>query len=247
MDDQARTMAAQKQDPKLAGRIIRSLKQIEDDYHFASATFSEVLMLAVVKAIKNAVPEPFKIIESELTATITLPDWRATRGVGQDFSIELGELCAEEDREYCWLTAATAVGSTRLGLELVCRPGLRETTERIIRDDKKLMAAIWKAGFVRDETDVRLFIPIVIPAEKLAQAFEQNSLDEAMAPVTKAVEQVVAAKAELERDRRCGPRCCEGHQVTGRFVHPTNIADHPSRAAWRGGMAAAYSWEEMSQ
>lgn len=198
MDDEARVKAATAQDPKLAARIIRSLKQIEDDYHFASATFSEKVMLAIVQAIKKAAPEPFKVIESDWTAAIHATDWRATRGVGQDASIELAELCADEDRDYCWLTAATAVGPTRLGLELVFRPGLRETASTIIRNDKQ-MAAIWKAGFVRDETDVRLFIPLVIPVEKLAQAFEQNSFDTAMAPVIKAVEQAIAAKAELDK------------------------------------------------
>ena len=61
------------------------------------------------------------------------------------------------------------------------------------------MTAIWRAGFMREEAEARLFIPIVIPAEKLAQGFEQNSLDTAMAPVIKAVEQAVAAKAELDK------------------------------------------------
>ena len=194
MDDEQRTIAAQQQDPVRAARIVRSLKQVEDDYHLASGPLSKKMMAAAVAALKKAVPEPFRVVESDWTAAITSPDWKATRGVGQDASIELSELCADEDREYCWLTAATATGPTRLGLELVFRPGLRETAQRIIRDDKQ-MAAIWKAGFVRDETDARLFIPVVIP--NLAEAFEQNDLDTAMAPVTKAVEQVITASAEV--------------------------------------------------
>ena len=198
MDHETRTKAANQQDPALAARIIRGLLQVEDDYYFASVILSERIMLAAVQAIKKALPEPFKLVEVDWTGSITAPDWRATRGVGQDVGIELTELCAEEGREYCWLTVATAVGPTRLGLELVFRPGLRETAQAIIRNDQK-MAAIWKAGFVRDETDARLFIPIVIPAESLAQAIEQNSLDAVMAPVTKAVEQVIAAKAELDK------------------------------------------------
>ena len=194
MDDEQRAIAVQQQDPVLAARIVRSLKQIEDDYHLASGPLSEKMMAAAVAALKKAVPGPFRVVESDWTAAINSPDWKATRGVGQDASIELSELCTEEDREYCWLTAATATGPTRLGLELVFRPGLRETAQRIIRDDKQ-MAAIWKAGFVRDETDARLFIPVVIP--NLAEAFEQNDLDTAMAPVTKAVEQVITASAEV--------------------------------------------------
>lgn len=196
MDSETRSKEAQKHDPKLAARIVRGLKQLEDDYYHAAGPLSERLMLAAVQAIKKAVPEPFKVVESDLTASVVVAEWRATRGVGQDFLIQLGELCTEEDREYCWLTAATAVGPTRLGLELVCRPGLREAASTIFRNDKH-MAAIWKAGFVRDETDARLFIPIVVPAELLAQGFETNDLDKALAPVSKAVEQAIAAMAEL--------------------------------------------------
>ena len=198
MDNEQRAIAVQQQDPVQAARIVRSLKQIEDDHHLASGPLSEKMMAAAVAALKKAVPEPFRVVESDWTAAITSPDWKATRGVGQDASIELSELCAEEDREYCWLTVATATGPTRLGLELVFRPGLRETAQRITSDDKQ-MAAVWKAGFVRDEADARLFIPIVIPAEALAQAFEQNNLDAAMAPVTKAVEFAIMAKTEVGR------------------------------------------------
>lgn len=196
MDHEQRTKAASEQDPKLAGKIVRSLKQLEDEYFLAAGHLSEKMMASVVQAIKKAVPEPFKVVESDISAAIHVVGWRATRGVGQDFTLELGELCADEDREYCWLTAATAVGPTRLGLEFTCRPGLREAATKIIRDDK-LMGPVWKAGFVRDETDARLFIPIVIPT--LAAAFEQNDLSSAMAPVTKAVEQAIAAMPELEK------------------------------------------------
>lgn len=198
MDDEARAKAATEQDPKLAGRIVRSLKQLEDDYHVASVTLSEKLMLAVVQALKKVVPEPFKVVENDLTAAIHVAGWRATRGVGQDFVLELGEVCADEDREYCWLSVATATGPTRLGLEFVCRPGLREAATKIILADK-LMGAAWKAGFVRDEREARLFIPIVVPAELLAQGMEANDLDKALAPVTKAAEQAIAAMPELDK------------------------------------------------
>ena len=197
MDDEQRTIAAQQQDPLQVARIVRSLKQVEDDYHLASGPLSEKMMKAAVAALKKAVPEPFRVVESDWSAAINSPDWRATRGVGQDASIELSELCTEEDREYCWLTVATATGPTRLGLEILFRPGLREAAQTVLRIEKQ-MAPIWKAGFVLDEIDARLFIPIVIPAEKLVQGFEQNNLDTVMASVTKAVEQVIAAKAEID-------------------------------------------------
>ena len=179
-------------------RVVRDLKKIEDDYHLASVTLSERFMLAAVQAIKKAAHETFQVIENDWTATLADSAWKATRGVTVDATIDLAEVCADEDREYCWLTAATAGGPTRLGLELVFRPGLHETSQKIIRDDK-LMAAIWKTGFMRDETDAWLFIPIVVPSLLLAEGLTTNDLDKALAPVTKAVEQVTAAKAEIDK------------------------------------------------
>jgi len=196
MDHEQRTKAANEQDPKQAGKIVRNLKQLEDEYFLAAGPLSERMMAAVVQTIKKAVPEPFRVVESDLTASIVVGAWRATRGVGQDFYLTLAEIGADDEREFCWLTAATAAGPTRLGLELACRPGLRDAAQSVFRDDRQ-MAAIWKAGFVRGETDFRLFIPIVL--SKLIEAFEQNDLSIAMAPVTKAVEQVVAAMPELAK------------------------------------------------
>ena len=65
------------QDSKLAGRIIRSLRQVEDDYYLASVTYSEMLMAAAVAALKKAVPEPFKVVESDISAAIHVAGWRA--------------------------------------------------------------------------------------------------------------------------------------------------------------------------
>lgn len=186
------------QNPEQGARIVRDLKQIEDDYHLASVTLSERFMLAAVQSIKKAAPETFQVIESDWSASLAASAWKATRGVTPDATIDLAEVCADEDRDYCWLTAATAVGPTRLGLELVFRPGLREASQKIIRDDK-LMAAIWKAGFMRDETDARLYFPIVVPSLLLAEGFSTNDLDKALAPIAKAVEKVTAAKAELDK------------------------------------------------
>lgn len=197
MDDKQRTEAATQQDPKLAARIVRNLKQIEDDYHLASEVFSEKLMLAAVQVLKKAVTDPFQVVETDWTATIVQYPWRS-RGVGQDFWIELAEVGGDEERDYTWLTAATAVGPTRLALVLMCRRGLQESYSAVTKDEK-LLQTIWtKAPIVLDETEGRLFVPIVIPAEKLAQGLEQGDLDPVLTPVTKAWEQVLTAKDELE-------------------------------------------------
>ncbi len=196
MNNEQRAKRATDQDSDHAVRIVRDLMQIEDDYHQASMNLSEALMRAAVQAIKKAVPAPAQVIENDWTATIAFPEWKA-RGVGQDAAIELSEIAEEgADREYTWLTAATAVGPTRLSLELVFRPGLRDAARALIADDEK-MRPIWKS-FMRSEGDFRLFIPIIISPTVLAEGFATNDLDKATAPVTKVVQQVLAAKKELD-------------------------------------------------
>jgi hypothetical protein len=68
------------------------------------------------------------------------------------------------------------------------------------------MASAWnwawdllKLGFVRDAAKERLFIPVKVNADLLAKGFEENDLDKALAPVGKAIELALSAKAELDK------------------------------------------------
>lgn len=199
MDHEQRTKAATQQDPKLAARIVRSIGQIEEDHYFASGLLSERLMREAVQAVKKVAIAPWQVVEAEWTAQIVCPEWKMTKGVGTgDAWLELAEVCADEERDFTWISAAVGAGPTRLGLELMYRRGLQDTAQAAIRDDK-LVAALWKAGMVRDEMEPRLFFPIDIPAEALAQGFETNDLAKALAPVGKAVQHAIAAKAELDK------------------------------------------------
>lgn len=198
MDDKQRTDAAKAQDGVTAGRIVRGIAQIESDFHLASGPLSEQLMGAASQAIAKVAQSPWLRLEDEMTIQVVAPEWKMTKGVGTgDAWLELAELCDDEDNEYSWVAAAVGAGPTRMCIELVFRRGLVEVAQGVLRDDKAL-TALWKLGFVRDETDLRLFVPIKIEAEKLAQGFEQNDLSEAMAPVGKALQLAIAAKTELD-------------------------------------------------
>lgn len=70
MDHEQRTKVANEQDSKLAGKIVRSLKQLEDEYYLAAGPLSERMMAAAVQAIKKAVPEPFRVVEADVRASI---------------------------------------------------------------------------------------------------------------------------------------------------------------------------------
>ena len=199
MDHEHRLAAVNAHDPVLAARIIRGIAQVEDDYFFASGPLSERMMEEAVQAIAKAATVPWHVVEVDWTAQIVCPEWKMTKGVGTgDAWLELAEICADEDRDFSWISAAVGVGPTQLGLELMFRRGLQDAAQTVIPDDK-VVAALAKLGMTRDETATRLFFPVAIPAEMLAQGFEANDLAKALAPVGKAVTKAIAAKAELDK------------------------------------------------
>lgn len=198
MTDEQKQAAAERNDPDLAARIVRSIIEIERDYYLASGPLSERMMGEVVRAMGKATAAPWVTIDTDSTAILVHPDWKMVRGVGNgDAWIELAEITSDEERDYTWIAAATRSGKTQLGLELMFRRGLAEQAQAAIRDDKTV-AGLLKQGFVRDQEKQRLFIPIEIAAEQLAICFEQNDLAEAVTPVTRATQLAIASKADLD-------------------------------------------------
>lgn len=200
MDNEQRIAAATQNERASAARIVRSIEQIEADFFLASAALSERMMREAVQSIRKVVPAPWQVVEAGWSAQIGCPEWKMTKGVGTgDAWLELTEICSDGEREFSWISAAVGAGPTRMGLELMFRRGLQDSAQAVIRDNKVVVAALGKLGMVRDETDPRLFFPIDIPSEALAQGFETGDLAGALAPVGKAVEKAIAAKAELEK------------------------------------------------
>jgi hypothetical protein len=197
MDDDQRILAAQQQDPVNAARIVRSVAAIEKDFYDLSGPLSAQMMHEAVQIIAKAVTAPWQVIEVGWSAQIVCPEWKITRGFGTvDAWLELSEICADDENDHSWIAAAVRAGPTLLGISLEFRRNF--FPEPIIRDDK-VMAALLKLGFARDEEDARLFIPIEIEAGRLAMGFEQNDLAAALAPIGKAMKQAIAAKAELDK------------------------------------------------
>ncbi len=198
MDTEEKIIAAQKLDPVMAARIARSITDIERDFHLASGPVSDRLMNEIIRVFTNSAVEPWLVAETDGSALLIAPEWKMTKGVGiGDAWLELSEISLDE-QDHTWLAAAVKAGGTMLCIELMFRTGLRDTAQAIIRDDKAV-SALWKLAFVREEQDARLFIPIDILAELVAQAFEQNDFDQALTPVGEAVARAIAAKAELDK------------------------------------------------
>lgn len=196
MDHEQRTIAAQQQDPELAARIVRNIEQLERDSHYAAGPLSERLMRDIGAAIQNAAPEPWIVAGNDTGVTLTLPDWKANRGVNHnDAWIELSDLTLDE-QEYSWISVIVNAGPTKLGLELKVRPGLAALMETVPAKDKAITNLV-KAGFEYEQVIRRLAIPVAIDAETLAKGLEFNDLDAALAPVRTAVEVAIAAKPDL--------------------------------------------------
>lgn len=199
MDHEHRAKVAKQQDHEWAARVVRTIGQIEADFFHAAGPLSERMVTEGHLAIEKVVKDPWQIIENDWMTQVVCPDWKMTRGVGTgDMWLQISEISADEEgNEHTWIAAATKTGPSFLCVELVFRRGLQEYAEAIIRDDKAVRG-LWELGFARDEESLALFVPIHIPAEKLAQAFEQNDLAATVAPFGKAMAQAIAAKPALD-------------------------------------------------
>lgn len=197
MDSDQQTSFAKQQDPELAARIVRTIGQLEADYLFASGPLSERFIREVTSVMRSAAPDSWQIVGNEWSASLTCPDWRATRGVGRgDAWLELGDV-VEDENEHTWIAVAVSAGPTKLCLELKFRNGLEPIAKALTAKDKPV-ANVLKEGFERDETTKRILIPISIEADSLARGFELNDLDEALAPLRRAVEAAIKAKPDLD-------------------------------------------------
>lgn len=182
-----------------AGAIVRNIQQVEADGELAIGALSERMMRAAVQAIIKVAVSPWQVIEVDWTARIVCPEWKMLRGVGTgDAWLELTDIGPEDEEGFSWIGVAVGVAPTKFGLELVFRPGLQAIAETVIQGDKAV-EPLRKLGMVRDDAVNRLFFPVTIQAELLAQGFEQNDLDKAVLPVGKMTEKAIGAKAELDR------------------------------------------------
>jgi hypothetical protein len=196
MDHDQRMTAAQQQDTALAATIVKAIPELERDYRLAQGALSERLMLEIKTSMRKAAPEPWEIADTDYSVLLRSPEWKPTRGIGRgDAWLEINEI-AEDELDRTWIGVAVGTGS-QMGLELVFRPGLAVAAAAVTRE-KPHAERLQKIGFRRDGEATRLFVPIAIDRLRLAKGFGENDLTEALGPVRKAVEAVVAAKTDLD-------------------------------------------------
>ena len=176
MEDQhieQRDVAARLQDSAITARIVRNIASVEEDYHFAAGPLSDKLMREVTQTIVTKSAQPWIVDESGTSTLLTYPEWKSA-GVGPgDAWLELGEIC-DDDLDHSWISAAIRAGDTLLCIELRFRRGLVDVAEGVVRNDRAV-APLLKLGFVRHETEPRLYIAVHIPAEALKEMQDDDA------------------------------------------------------------------------
>lgn len=200
MDHEQRTKVSNRLDPEWAARVVRNIGAVEADFFHAAGHLSERMMAEALLAIEKVVTPPWILVENEWMPQVVCPEWKMARGVGTgDMWLQLSEISHDEDEnEHTWIAAATKTGPSFLCIEVVFRKGLQDHAEAIVRDDKAV-AALLKQAFARENESFVMYLPFHIPAEKLAQGFEQNDLTAVVAPFGKAMAQAMAARPLLDK------------------------------------------------
>ena len=183
--------------PATPATIVRNIGEIERGYFEACGPMSGEFMTAVADVMRKAAPADWQVVGNDESVSLTVPDWRSTRGMGRgDAWLEIAEV-AEDENEHSWIAAATRSGETSMVLELMTRNGLPGFPV-VLAHNSGTSALLMERGFEYADSSERIYVPITIDKEALALAFEKDDFTEALAPVRQAVELVVAAKGDLD-------------------------------------------------
>ena len=200
MEQEKVMIQARQQDPAAAAAIVKCIVELERDYKLAEHPLSERFMGDVEVLMRKTAPEPWEIVKNDWTVLLKAgPDWKPTRGLGNgDCWLEISEIPDQDEEEHTWIGVAVGAGQSKFGLELVFRNALKQSAVALSQD-KAHAAMLEKIGFRRDVSGLRLYLPITIDRLRLSMAFGENDLDQALGPITAAVQAVVAAKADLDK------------------------------------------------
>lgn len=182
-----------------AAKIIRNVAQIDADATLLIEALSEHMMEEATRVVAKSIKQPWMVVDTDWTPRIVYPAWKMAKGVGTgDAWLELTEIGPDDAEGLSWISVAAGVGPTRMGLELVFRRGLQDVAKAAIFDNK-VVAPLLKCGMIRQEDVWRVYFPVAVQPELLAQAFTTNDFDKALAPVGQAVIRALECKADLDR------------------------------------------------
>ena len=131
------------------------------------------------------------------------PTWRQPEGDAQDvfawFVLSVGPDDTETERvdeDYLYLTRLCQAGFGQLGFTLGQSLMPREATwKRFLQSHTDLIEA---TPFILDR-NARLFLPVRIDRQELANALREQSIPDALTPLRAALDQLAAAQPALDR------------------------------------------------
>lgn len=198
MDSNQQTTLAQKNDPALTARLVAAVADVERDHRLVEGPISQRLLDEIEATMRKAAPDPWVVGQARYAALLAHPEWKPTKGLGNgDLWFEVSEIADDDADALTWIGAACGTGQSKFGLEVCLRPALTQAADVVWRE-KAHNDKLAKIGIVRETATGRLLVPIKIDRMRLSKGFSENDLTDALSPVTKAVEAVVAAKAELD-------------------------------------------------
>ncbi len=196
-EHEMRALAAQRQDPQLAARIVRSIEQIETDSHLAYGAVSQRLMTEIGSSARSAVPDSWTYESTDDGLTITTAEWKSSFGNQRDAYFALADLVEDDTQDHSWVAVAMSKGHTQLILELKLRPQLTQVMQALIDKDPVIKNLV-TVGFKRDSESKRLYMPIMLDAGAIAIGFECNDLHEALEPLREVVGKAIASRAPID-------------------------------------------------
>jgi hypothetical protein len=188
--------------PQLDALIVRNLEDIEQSYSRASKAITETLAREI-----NALFEQFQDrVESEIgdlsgDPWFALPEWKSSGDEDKNYDLFFW-LTYEGDEANTWPTIFVGANGASAWWKMGSSAwtGAR-TWKNFLKNPKHedLHNELRSDGFIIDEKEGTLRLPLRLKQEVLAHAFETENFDEALEPVRNTLQSISTRRDGLDR------------------------------------------------
>lgn len=186
--------------------IVQHIDELESAIRHAQNFMDKRLGRAVEEVLddRRRVLEWDGKIGTELDSPIWLapPEWRIANDEDDNF-----DLFVNVDRSFCldgeppstWVGTFCGFAGSQIQLELTSDSLGRAAWKKLLRDEVKTMEQLRAMGFRCDPKDGLLAALVTIERTELVRAFSEDDFDEALAPITRALERIESARKILDK------------------------------------------------
>lgn len=180
---------------ELDALIVRNIADLEAAYLRATGAVDDRLWLEIARVAQDAAESAGlqgRFDGQDWILSIRPDAWASTGAKAKpDFSFDLGGVDPNEEAE-TWIGAITGDNPAGVSTGLVFVQNLLNPRplQALYQRETKLMAQLGEAGFRRTDNGKRLYLPVRVDREKLAQAFADDIFDEALQPLADAITQL---------------------------------------------------------